>query len=486
MNLSKSKYCSAIQCNKILWLEKNYPEEREETSNQSTLDNGNEVGEIAKNLFGFHIDVSFNDDLKIMINDTKSLLNLDKIVITEASFVYNNNFCSVDILKKDNNKFEIYEVKSSTDIKNIYIEDISYQYYVLENLGYNITKANIVYINSKYEKHGNLDLNKLFNIEDVTDIVKKKQEEVKKKIINIMSYMENIEEPDEPLGMHCVTPYECPFFKHCTSHLNKNNIFKIKRMRNSKKFELYNKGIYNYEDLLKEDIDEKFKQQIEFELHDKEPHINKEKINEFLSTLTYPLYFLDFETFQQPIPKYDGVKPYMQIPFQYSLHYIEKDKLEHKDFLANPDIDPRRDLAESLVNDIPLDVCTLAYNMSFEKTVIKNLASLYPDLSQHLMNIHDNMKDLMIPFKDRHYYTKDMHGSFSIKYVLPALFPNEPSLNYHNLDLVHNGSEAMSMYANMGNMAIEEQERLRRSLLKYCELDTYAMVKIWQKLKEVC
>ena len=183
---------------------------------------------------------------------------------------------------------------------------------------------------------------------------------------------------------------------------------------------------------------------------------------------------------------YDNIKPYMQIPFQYSLHYMdEKGNLYHKEFLAETSIDPRRSLAESLVNDIPENVCVLAYNMMFEKMVIKNLAYLYKDLSGHLMNIYNNMHDLMIPFKDRDYYTKDMQGSYSIKYVLPALFPNDPSLDYHNLEGIHNGSEAMNSYANLANYSKEEQEIIRNNLLKYCQLDTYAMVKIYKKLKDI-
>ena len=123
--------------------------------------------------------------------------------------------------------------------------------------------------------------------------------------------------------------------------------------------------------------------------------------------------------------------------------------------------------------------------MSFEKTVIKNLAELFPDLKDHLLNIRDNIKDLMIPFYNRSYYSKDMHGSYSIKYVLPALFKDDPSLDYHNLDDVHNGSEAMNAFSNMGKLNIEERRKLRYNLLKYCELDTFAMVKIWEKLKEI-
>ena len=484
MYLSKSKYCNAVQCKKMLWLNE-YKSEEKESLNESVLENGTQVGELAKNLFGFHIDVSFNENLKQMIEDTKSLLYLDKVVITEASFEYDNNFCSVDILKKNKSDFEIYEVKSSTEVKDIYKEDISYQYYILNNLGYNVTKASIVYINSQYERNGELNLKELFNIEDVTEYVKEKLENIKLNIKEINNYMNQKREPDELLGIHCVKPYNCPFFKYCTKGLGNQNVFTLKGINNNKKFELYNKGIFEYEELLKIKINDKIKQQIEFELYDEEDYIDKTKIKEFLDKLTYPLYFLDFETFQMSIPLYDKTRPYMQIPFQYSLHYIINDELKHKEFLSKPDIDPRRKLAESLVKDIPKDVCVLAYNMAFEKMVIKELAILYEDLSDHLMNIYKNIKDLMIPFKDRYYYSKNMHGIYSIKYVLPALYPNDPSLDYKNLDLVHNGSEAMNMFANMCNLDKDKQKELKNSLLKYCELDTYAMVKIFYKLKEV-
>ena len=488
MNLSKSRYCRGIQCKKMLWLEKYKPEEETELNNDSVFDNGNMVHEVARYLFGKHINIDFNEDLNEMIYNTNATIDSYKdIVITEASFKYKNNFCSVDILVKNNDNYELYEVKSSTELKDIYVKDISYQYYVLTSLGLNVVKCSLVHLNSKYVRHGHLELDKLFTKEDITSDILKLQDEVKANIEDIDKYMEQEEEPIDDIDLKCFKPYPCPFFKYCTKALPSNNVFDIASMRSSTKVDFYKKGIYSYEDLVNEDINDNYKKQIEYELYDKEDYIDRKSIKEFMDTLSYPLYFLDFETIQLPIPLYDNLSPYEQIPFQYSLHYIEKEngKLEHKEFLAEPGIDPRRSLALRLVNDIPMDVCTLAYNMSFEKTVIKKLAMMYPDLSEHLMNIHDNIRDLMIPFKYKKYYTKDMHGSYSIKYVLPALFPNDESLNYHNLDLIHNGSEAMSSYADMVNMNEEEQAYTKERLLRYCELDTYAMVKIYEKLKDV-
>lgn len=485
MNLSKSKYCKAVQCKKMLWLDKYKKEVKEEIDNESVLENGTNVGELAKKLFGKYIDIEFNNDLNKMIDDTKIALKNDKVIITEASFVYNNNFCSVDILKKDGDKYEMYEVKSSTHISDIYLDDISYQYYVLTSLGLNITKASIVYINSSYVRQGELELDKLFKIKDLTDIVISKQEEVARRILELESVMKSKKEPKVDLGNQCFSPYDCPFFKYCSRHLPEKNVFDIKGLYLNKKVEYYKKGIISYEDLINSDISNKYKEVIDFELNDKEDKINSEEIKKFLKSLYYPIYYLDFESYQESVPSYDGISPYMQVPFQYSLHIENIDgTLNHKEFLAEGGIDPRRVLAERLVKDIPKDSCVLAYNMSFEKRVIKYLAGLYEDLSDNLMNIHDNIKDLMIPFQNRSYYSKNMHGSYSIKYVLPSLYPDDPSLDYHNLSMVHNGSEASDSYFKLSTLSGAELKKLRENMLKYCGLDTYAMVKVLKKLKD--
>lgn len=485
--LSKSRYCKAKQCNKILWLDKNKPEEAVPKTSDSVLENGTKVGELARQYFGEYINIDFDEILSNMIENTKINLKNVPNIITEASFNFNNNFCSVDILKNDIDGLEIYEVKSSTEVKDIYLDDVSYQVYVLKNLGYRVKKASIMYINNQYVREGKLDINQLFNIDDVTNIAFSKQEEIRNKIEELNEYMQNIKEPAKDISMQCFKPYLCPYWEYCTRELPEKNIFSIKGgMHTEKKFELYDKGIITYEDILTTNINEKYRQQAEIDLSN-EIIIKKDEIRKFMKTLSYPIYFLDFETYQEAIPQYNGTWAYEQIPFQYSLHYIEKEdgELKHKEFLAEAGIDPRRILAERLVEDIPMNVCVTAYNMGFEKGRIKELANLFDDLKEHLMNIHDNIKDLMIPFHDRLYYTKEMNGSYSIKYVLPALFPNDPDLDYHNLPVVHNGGEASSAFVDLINHEKEEQEKIRNELLLYCGLDTLAMVKVWEKLKEV-
>ena len=259
-------------------------------------------------------------------------------------------------------------------------------------------------------------------------------------------------------------------------------------MNFSKKLEHYHAGRITFDALRSEKLSDKQQMQVECTLNQKE-HINVVGIRDFLSNLSYPLYFLDFETLQQAIPQYDGQKPYQQITFQYSLHIKESAAApyQHKEFLAPSDgTDPRRAVTEQLCKDIPMNVCTLAYNKSFECGRIKELAALYPDLAVHLMNIQEHIQDLLTPFQSGYYYVPAMGGSFSIKSVLPALFPDDPSLDYHNLTGgVQNGGDAMTIFPKIQHMQPDEAKAAREALLRYCELDTWAMVKVWEKLKEV-
>ena len=489
--LSKSRYCKAVQCKKIIWLKKYKPEYAIQKAKDTVLNNGTAVGQLAKELFGKYEDIEFNENLDIMIKQTQELLNNKPNTITEASFNYNNNFCSVDILKNNLDGIEIYEVKSSTEISDIYLDDVAYQYYILNNLGFNIKKACIVYINNKYIRQEELDLNKLFNIEDVTEIAKTKQQEIKNNIYELNKYMEENKknEPKDDIGIKCFKPYECEFWEYCTRNLPKPNVFDIKGgMHLDKKFEKYYEGKISFEDLQNENLNPKYLEQIEFELNDLQFKIDKEEIKEIMKSLKYPLYFLDYETYQVAIPEVNGTKPYQQLPFQYSLHIIKEEgaEIEHREFLADiNDKDFIRHFAESLIKDIPDNGSVIIYNKAFEPARNREIAKMYPDLEDELERINRNMIDFLEPFKQRKYYTKEMQGSASIKYVLPALYPNDPELDYHNLPVVHNGGEASEAFLSLKEKSKEEQEKIRQGLLVYCKLDTYAMVKIWMKFNEI-
>lgn len=486
--LSKSKFCNAVQCPKMLWLHKNKPEEFDNSVlNQSVLESGNAVGDLAMGLFGEFSEVPYGDLIN-MIEETQRLIAEGVPVITEASFSLDGLFCSVDILKnKSNNHVEIYEVKSSTDLNDIYIHDAAYQLYVLTGLGYKVDKVSVVHINPYYERHGEINLNELFIIRDVTSQTASMQSGIRDFLSELESIMDSSCEPDIKVGCHCNRPYKCGYFDYCTGRLSHPNIFDINRMKFDTKVKLFNEGKYYFDELVKcKEIRGNQRLQVEAALSGK-GKINKKEIGGALSSISFPLYFLDFETFQEAIPPFDYTTPYEQIPFQYSLHWLESDdsELKHREFLAESGTDPRRALAEKLCADIPLDVCTTAYNMSFEKNVIKKLAEIYPDLSSHLMNIHDNIQDLMIPFSKKYFYLPEMQGSYSIKYVLPALYPNDPSLDYHNLEGIQKGDQASNAFKNMKTMSPEEVAETRKNLLTYCKLDTFAMVKVWEKLKVI-
>ncbi len=499
--LSKSKYCGLWQCPKIAWLRQYKPEEATvDDALRARFEAGNMVGDLAMGLFGDFVEVTaYNGeklDLKKMIENT--IIEMDKSTanICEASFSYNGLYCAVDILRKDGDGWAIYEVKSSTkhlkddgtytDDKEVYIADISYQKYVLEHCGVKVTGTYLVCLNGDYVFDGNLDLSQLFFISDVSDEVKLEINRIEPNLAIAEQVLTSDTEPDIDLDIYCKKPYECSFWKYCSQHIPDESVFKLYRLSNKKKFEYYHNGWITYRDLLDNApiTNEKQLRQIEFALEDKGTYIDKTEIAVFLQSLSYPLYFLDFETMQPVIPEYIGTKPYAQIPFQYSLHYIEKEggEFKHKEFLAESGTDPRRALAEQLCADIPMNVCVTAYNKAFECTRIKELAAIYPDLAEHLLNIKDNIVDLLVPFQSGLYYNRAMGGSFSIKSVLPAIFPDDPSLNYHNLEGVHNGSEAMTIFPKIKDMSPEEQKIARHNLLKYCELDTYAMVKVWEEL----
>lgn len=496
--LSKSKYCAFVQCPKNLWLGVNKPELAvKDPSAESRMEEGNVIGDLAMQLFGDFVEVTaYKEDGKLdlsrMIGRTKALIMHEQPVICEASFSYNGDYCAVDILKREGDGYAIYEVKSSTGSKDVYITDISYQKYVLEHCGVNVTGTYLVCINSDYVFDGELRLSELFEIVDVAEEVAEKIGSVEENIRDANRVLLEKREPDLDLSIGCHKPYHCAFWKYCSRHLPSPSVFDLygTGFGFEKKLDYYKKGICSFEDASRDKAIMKTKirsLQISHEICELETHIDKDGIKDFLSTLWYPLYFLDFETMQTVIPEFVGTKPYAQIPFQYSLHYIENEgeELHHKEFLAESGEDPLRKISERLCEDIPENACVIVFNQTFECGRLGELASYFPDLSEHLLKIRENIRDLLVPFRKGYYYNRRMNGSFSIKSVLPAIFPDDPALDYHNLEGIHNGGEAMTIFPKIKDLPPEEQAIMHKNLLKYCELDTYATVKIWQELVRV-
>ena len=493
MYLSKSVYVRVWNCPKGAWINKYHPEMvviSDDT--QARFDAGHAVGELAQGLFGPSVDVTvYRDDGKLdlpqMIENTRLEMEKGTEVICEASFSYEGLYCAVDLLRKEGDGWAIYEVKSSSDgLQDKYIADVSYQKYVLEHCGVKVTGVYLVCIDSSYvlEESG-LDISRFFKINDLWEAASNEQEETVPGVLETAErVLECGEEPEMELAEACK---DCELFSWCGRDLPTPNVFDLYRLQKKKMIEYYRQGLVSYEQLEEAGVIKNATQlrQMDFALRDRGIHVEKEPLREFLSKLTYPLYFLDFETMMPAVPFCVGTHPFAQIPFQYSLHYIEEEggELKHREFLAESGTDPRREIAETLCRDIPADACVTAFNKRFECSRLKELADTFPDLAEHLRAIEGNIVDLLDPFQKGWYYKKEIGGSFSIKSVLPAICPDDPELDYHELEGVHNGTEAMSIFPQIQYMEPEEAENARKNLLAYCRLDTLAMVKVWEELR---
>lgn len=485
--ISKSLYVRGLQCYKSLFLEK-FNKELKVVSErtQSLFDNGNLVGDVAHELFPGGVMIPYiggkgGQDKQIAL--TLEAIESGATVIYEAAFEYVGKFSKVDIIVKNTSgTWSLYEVKSGTSVDLVYQEDIAFQYHILNNAGIALSAAYLVYINNQYIRDGELDLQQLFNIQDLTEFCIEREafviEEHKRQVAVLAGTM-----PKCDIGKQCDNPYECEFKGHCWSHIPEDSVFDIKG-NGIDKFSLYNQGIVKQTDIpdsILGMMNQKQRQQVECTLN-KMGSINPPAIRAFIDGLQFPLCNFDVETFISPIPLYDGMKPYQQTAFQYSLHIMdEAGNLEHYEFLAEPDIDPRQSFIESLAANMPTTGTVLAFNKSFETGVLQNLAKRFPEYGDQVNNWVSGMEDLMVPFRKRDVYFWRMKGSYSIKYVLPALCPE---LSYEGMEIA-NGQAAMDAYFVMckAKHDAEKLAEIRANLLKYCHLDTYGMVRILEVLK---
>lgn len=480
--LTKSKYISGLQCSKLLWTLVNEKESIPEVNEaqQKIFDVGTNIGILATSLFPDGIKVSegsFMDN----INKTKELLKQKKTLF-EAGFMVNNIFSRADILVPNGNSWDIIEVKSSTEVKDINLHDVSFQKHVYELSGLKINKCYLMYVNNQYVKEGEIESEKLFAKEDITEQIIEFSIGIQERINDMLEVINN-KTPEIYISKNCSKPYECALKDICWKNIPINSVFDLTR-GGKKSWNLFEQEVINIKDI-PEDFKLSDKQQLqrECELLNK-PYINKSAIKSFLDTLQYPIYYFDFETINPCIPLYNGMCPYKRIAFQYSLHIQEEPngELKHISFLADEKRDPRKAIIKSMIASLGEHGTILAWNQSFEIGVIKELIGYFPEYSEWGSKIIERFNDLIIPFRSFSYYNPVQRGSSSIKKVLPAL----TDLSYKELD-INNGGDASNSYEKIcvQNVSSEEVSKIRADLERYCELDTIAEVEILKALMEL-
>ncbi|MBF8260408.1 MAG: DUF2779 protein [Actinobacteria bacterium] len=276
---------------------------------------------------------------------TRAEIDRGAKVIYEAAFSFNDIFVKADIIVRERGYWNLYEVKSTTSVKENHRDDAAVQYYVLSGCGFPVHKAFLVHIDNSYVRKGEIVPQALFSIEDITGGVREKQASIPDTLSDMRAMLRG-KAPDIDIGPHCDDPYECDFKDHCWKHVPEQSIFAL-RGRGIDKWELYRKGILHLVDVPLGPLNAAQRMQVEYFLGRKE-HADSEKIREFLGRLRYPLCFLDFETFSSAIPRYDGTRPYQQIPFQYSLHRLDAagEQAKHFEYLAGPGEDPRKEMGK--------------------------------------------------------------------------------------------------------------------------------------------
>lgn len=486
ITISKSSYIRGLQCEKSFYLNffhNQFGIARDEQDTKK-FEIGHDVGRYAQGLFPGGIDCGYvktNDRVKSCLL-TRQAIAEGKEVIYEAAFEYDGLLCFADILVKSGNQWIIYEVKSTTLVKEYHINDAAFQYYVISN-NILVQDAFIVYLNNQYVRNGDIDINQLFIKESVLEKVLTLQDDIKTNSAQFKKLTTSKSIPGIKLGKHCDDPFACDFKGYCWRDIPEYSVFDLQNMR-GKQFELYNQGVVEIKDI-PQDFPLNDKQHIEVNSFlNQTDHLDKSVVQEFLSKISYPLYFLDFETYMSAIPEFDSSRTYQQIPFQFSLYYKESRESEAIPFafLAETTGDPRQQFIENLISQMQRPGAIIVYNAGFEKSRINELARDFPAYAEQLSNIHSRIIDLMEPFRQKAYYKPAMRSSYSMKYVLPAI---DPGYTYDNLN-VKDGTQAGSEFLRLRTIKDKNDiEQTRKDLIDYCNRDTYGMIVVLGELERV-
>lgn len=486
---SKSKLIAAWQCQKKLYLDKHHPDLADDSDDrQAIFDVGHRVGKIAQDKYGTwsSVEIPYNRDASVMLRDTDELLAGGiRFPVFEATFEHEGVLIRADVMIPERDGWHVIEVKSGASVKDVNKFDAAIQLWVLRGAGLSIKSISLAYIDNQFEYQGDGDYNGLLRKQDVTEIAESLQGQVAALVATSAATVMGDDMPDVPVGRHCATPYPCEFQSVCWPTDSKYPIIGI---RGAKKdiFAWVNKGLKDIRDIPANEIKGAKREWIYRVTKAGKPEVLA-GAKELLNALPYPRYYLDFETTGPGIPIWQGTQPYKQVPVQWSVH-IDDGKgdgslasVRHEEFLDLSGEPPMRALAESLIECLGTSGPVFEYT-TVEERVIRQLADLFPDLQEPLLAIVERIVDLANITK-KYYYHPDMHGSWSLKYIGPAI---ASSINYKELGEVNEGMAAATFFleAIHSETTPERKVDLEKKLLKYCWVDTAAMVEIVRHLSK--
>jgi hypothetical protein len=477
--LTKSHFMSGLQCHKQLWLnvKQPHPAITLTPSQQRLIDQGGEVGQSARQQFpdGQLIEGSGIE----AIQATQTAIAAGATCLFEAAFSFDGLLIRCDILRKTSpGSWELIEVKSSSKVKDEHPWDVALQKYVLIGVGVSIRATQLMHINTQTCFFP--DLTNLFMIVDITAEVDRRLPEIPARLHQFKTVLAESLEPTLAIGKHCDTPNPCPFIAACWKTVPDLSIFTIPRLDWKKKDALIAQEILAIADLPPGFSLTANQRTYVDSVLSSQPFVDAAAIAASLAELAYPIHFFDFEAQNPAIPRFIGLKPYEQFPFQYSCHILHQDgRVEHREYLHTDRSDPRPGLLAAVAIDIAPTGSIIVYHQSFEASLLQKLAQSFPEYAEHLESIVTRLWDLEDIFK-AHYKHPAFRGSTSIKNVLPTLIP---TLSYKTL-AIQRGDHAQAAWDEMILCPDPVQKTQAIAHLKaYCHLDTLAMVEIYQALQ---
>lgn len=487
--LSKTRMLSGWQCAKRLWLDAHEPGEA--VVSRETLRafaKGHKVGTTGHTLFpgGLLIGGDRTTPAQAVEETRKALAGRDSVTLFEAAFIHQHVMVRTDVLVRNAlGDLRLIEVKAATGVKPYHYIDCAIQAWVLAGLGLHPTRIELAHVNNAFVYHGQNDYSGLLVFQDVTDKVAPMLEQVPSWVDEFLDVLDG-ERPPIDLGPQCKNPYLCPFLDYCTPPQPDYPVSCLPGGGKSV-WQLRAAGVEDIRDIPAGTLGSESQEWVRRVTIDGKPELRPAAAAE-LGTLGWPRYFFDFETVDFAVPIWSGTRPYQALPFQWSCHVQHEDgRIEHREFLADASGPPMRACAESLILALESEGPVFVYT-GFEQRVLKDLASLFPDLGDDLNAIIDRLYDLH-PLTRANYYHPDMKGSWSIKAVLPTLAgePGQSAPNYDELGEIQEGTAASEAFLEMLDPATSDDRRrsLRGDLLAYCALDTQALVTLTRALARV-